>query len=1259
MLKWMVPKPNWMLRHRKNTLAAHVMARHGSSIQQVSQDGSLIYLMPAQEQRQNLEELLSCLETLARLLALPRQVPSLYLTHLTHQTRLLLSIQGGLSTAQYQTVCDFYNQLVEQQQRPQPSFSNATMLKSLAQMRTQLLYGEAEKVPEQGKKGPGTFAVSLERGNWVLQSLNAHFYTLLRRHPRFLEKEGKGLAPFLRGNMVRLERLSQSRRMWNHIFSQLDETGAGELLEQLRQEPFFQLLGDGGNNVPSLSSAQEQLVHWVSGADEKRLYQLWEWVWRQRRLVQAPEGHPEIQEIFKGTNDPAVLDERLKQLAQQGGISQKRLEALRSQVKSFIQTQQRVQRLDQESRKLWEKVQQMFAARFFTQPADMRERWLTFSLEERNFAADFFSYASWEYLRQGKEDAAAKLEEHLRQSSPKIAQWLSACLSSDPSAWQSFVSRCSLQWNQVFQEWSQSPLLRQWQRRMLPEIPPEVWEKPEEKAFSAFRGRVLNLLAENGTQGADWDTQKRVSDWVEQGLILTDPAPKHLAETFQTLVWRQRQLEEGSLLPALRSFSFPTTLSRQQLEHWLRQADTALLNNISAYLISQVQEGADSSPQKLKLAEELEQILCTSPGAKSFEQHQRWQSQQILDKLEQFLRQPDSSPEVLLRPFLPQNQGGALTYFSSYLEQLSPQDLPRMDSLLQAVPYLTEQEQLLGESLRLTKEYEQELKIYLRSSAGTAVLTQPGTGPLAQKEGESLWSWMAEQLLAGMGKGQTGLLLSCYLEDLTDRLEQTPIPRWNRILEQEGTLTFLRQYAGQQQEKTVYEPVFSQLVQVLERMKKLWRQSLEEKAFSQREREKKEDDTLKTLSSLRQQLRALYRQTFSQTFFQFLETQLPLWIRGEGVRQSLDTFSSQEWFLTLDGGRIAEYLKPYVPQERQESFQQAISQLRQRIWEAEKEGSTLPVEEKVPFSDAGWLRQTLMFPQEPAVWDSGRLVEYLQQYVSEEHQESFRQAVFQLRQHVLEDGKGDKRPGGERMDLLKSLRQYAETSQQMDSFQRLTQWIADPLAHLFQQASRNGEELFEAGSQLSGTPLITTALLHNLSGQRREAMTTGLLSGERQGDFLDHEGTLSLFPGVVSGHTMTNPPVLRRNVHPVSSRDMRERFHLAGYHQSNETYFIDSQSMEMVLTGGAFPTGEGASLQYSYQNSAGSARESVRQQEERFTKLHQQLSAYEQQLETIRKKQEKLEAETMRKSDQALMEQRFYRYIEEDIRLAAKRHGFG
>ena len=122
---------------------------------------------------------------------------------------------------------------------------------------------------------------------------------------------------------------------------------------------------------------------------------------------------------------------------------------------------------------------------------------------------------------------------------------------------------------------------------------------------------------------------------------------------------------------------------------------------------------------------------------------------------------------------------------------------------------------------------------------------------------------------------------------------------------------------------------------------------------------------------------------------------------------------------------------------------------------------------------------------------------------------------------------------------------------------------------------------------------------------------------------------------------------------------MRERFHLAGYHQSNETYFIDSQSMEMVLTGGAFPTGEGASLQYSYQNSAGSARESVRQQEERFTKLHQQLSAYEQQLETIRKKQEKLEAETMRKSDQALMEQRFYRYIEEDIRLAAKRHGFG
>lgn len=46
MLKWMVPKPNRMLRRSRNGLGDRVLARHSLSPQQVSQEGTLTYLLP-------------------------------------------------------------------------------------------------------------------------------------------------------------------------------------------------------------------------------------------------------------------------------------------------------------------------------------------------------------------------------------------------------------------------------------------------------------------------------------------------------------------------------------------------------------------------------------------------------------------------------------------------------------------------------------------------------------------------------------------------------------------------------------------------------------------------------------------------------------------------------------------------------------------------------------------------------------------------------------------------------------------------------------------------------------------------------------------------------------------------------------------------------------------------------------------------------------------------------------------------------------
>ena len=60
---------------------------------------------------------------------------------------------------------------------------------------------------------------------------------------------------------------------------------------------------------------------------------------------------------------------------------------------------------------------------------------------------------------------------------------------------------------------------------------------------------------------------------------------------------------------------------------------------------------------------------------------------------------------------------------------------------------------------------------------------------------------------------------------------------------------------------------------------------------------------------------------------------------------------------------------------------------------------------------------------------------------------------------------------------------------------------------------------------------------------------------------------------------------------------------------------------------------------------------------EQMAKIQQRLAASERSLMQLRKEQENLAREFFRKADESLLEQRFYRRIQEDIHLAAKRHG--
>ncbi|WP_283124036.1 hypothetical protein [Angelakisella massiliensis] len=1269
MLKWMVPKPNRMLRRSRNGLGDRVLARHSLSPQQVSQEGTLTYLLPVRGEEQNLEEILSCLEVLARLLAHPRQAPSLYMVHLTHQIRLLLGMQNGLNVTQYQTVCGCYNQLVEQQQNPQPSFSSAEVLKSLAQVRSRLFVQEESISAPVMKKRSVSFTPREERV--VLQSLSTHLYTLLRRHPDLIKKEQRSFYSFLTDNAGRLERLTETRTAWSRVFSQLDQPSADQLLEHLRQEPFFELPGNEGRQSFERLTSRDQLVYWAGRTNAAHLEQLEKWIYEQQRI--APRlyaGRQQTLEEFFQTADLTQLDIVLEDLSRQGAVSQKELETLRTQIQQLTQTQQRVDGLERDSRELWERVQKLFATEFFTQSSTVKEQWLSSSLQENSFAVDFLAYAASQYLRQPEQQAPLELARHLQQSSPRVAQWLFAWAAQDPASLQSFSRGQSDEWNRTFLRWSRSPILRQWQQQHLPEISSQAWSDEETADFSHLRQAIWKSLVEHDFQDAQWDTWDQIADWTEQGLVLAAAKEDHPWESFRTLVWQQRHLQRETILPALRSFSFPHPWSEAQMEQWLHQADGALLQTVSAYLISQVQErGERCTPGELKLAESLERILCTAPDSPTMSQHQAWQSGQISAQLQEFLRQPDNGLASLLRPFLPEKKAGALNYFAGYVEQLSPQDLPRMTELLQAAPYLPGQEQLLKRSREMAGEYGEEIKTYLHSTPVAASLTKPAASVFSHQVRELL-AKRATEVLPLLKSGKTGPTVYHVLEDVINRLEETPLTQWEGILDREETLVFLRQHAPENQEEQD-QSVFSQAASVLEQIRGIWQQTMKEKDSSQSPREEKPGSAGEMLQSIRQQLKEGYLQSIPSSVFQTSEKEMLPWMpsSGEGEKTLSMDFSRRGWFLALTSNDIEQHLKEYVLPQQQEVFHQAVLRLRQHIVEQQRKpkAASAGVEEEAsagngaPQAD-GKTAMEAAFTRAGFLDENGRDgLEYLMQYVPQERQEGFRQAVLQLRQRVLERqrGTGTFSPEEWERSVLaggRSKQADEQSGKALPGERQLTERTMQPLSPQTGKQERNMEPGMLSQTQPGQQLLPAVMLLHRLSRLEREELD--IHQRQRPAEMAENR-MLRLTAGQAGVRIMAGAFVIHRNVHPLSSGEVRGRFRLAGYDQTSETYFIDSRSMEIVLTAGGSPAGEGFSFQYSRGSGGNSSQESVRRQEEEFAKLHQQLTTYEQQLDVIRRQQAKLAEEVLFKADQALMEQRFYRHIEEDIRLAAKRHGFG
>ncbi len=1394
MLKWMVPKPN--RPRRLSGFAQRIAARHSQEAQQVFSDDSLTYLLPSRGEQQDLESLLACLELLARLLAQPKQAPAFLVLNLMHQARWLLSAQTALSSEQYQTLCTCYNQLVAQQQNPETSFSEARVLESLSQMKQQLVYpveaspAKMEKKIHQAPQGvPGT----------VLQSLNVHLYGLLRKYPKLLKKEQRSLYLFLAGNTGRLERLAQTRFSWNAVFSQLSEGDAAQIFGQLLQQNFFQVQGKEEAKASSLSP-KDRILQWVSGASLHQLHRLEQWVNIQnRRSGETSFSFVQEQEQFFKTANSLEIEEYLNQLSEAGKLSPAIKETFSQQIQQFRQTDQRLEQLEQQSLHLWEEIQQLFTNRFFTESQTTRQEWLTQSLTWGDFAADFLGYSLSVYLQQASQENLLELAHRLETASPIAAQWLTLSAQKDSAALQAFVTQQSQQWNQTFLRWGEEPELWVWQEQKFPQVDISVWEQPESPDLLNLQREVFQFLLQKETKETAWADAKTLNDWLEQGILLEGMQSHTLGDALRTVIWRQHRLGEETILPVLRQFSFATSISRQQLLQQLELADVSLLQTVSSYLISQAQEAPETyTAEEIQLIETLEQVLCTAPGSRSVSEHQSWQKQEMIFSLKQLLERSETLSALAL-PLFSQKQRRILEWLPRYLGQIVPQDLPRMQALLQAVPYLQGQQELLRQSETIFEEYGVEIGAYLHTTSTTAKLIRPTWDVVLPQGNESFFRVMlANSLLPASGE-QTGLLVSSFLEELVEKTHLQESIDWETVVEQHSDLVFLQQYVQQSGQGEEYQPLLSRLVSVMEQLKQEWTYIQTSVSAAEQIRVLQQSEVFKRFS---REIQELYQQSVSQIFSQAIQQEwrqmqaaLPLseqasalehstvWeslrryaeeshqqelyermasrVRREveekqeellsytltedkGLRTLVEQYEQthktvllsqleQEWRqiqVTLPLSEQASALEhsavlEHVRQDMEESHQQElyeriVTHMRRQMEEKQKEISSYSLAEDQGVQalleeyeqvqknavltrlEQEWrhIRRTLPLQEQVSAWERSATLEHLHKEMAEiQQQETYQRILTHVRRRVEEEQKTlFSSPLTEDKNLFTLVGQYVQTHPNTVLPQLEQQWrrrqaeILMPetisalersviLEHLQKSGDPpSQQEIPQNRPTQAAFPLLQRLLREQDQEVRQQMLFFSSSQSGKENAVLLHRAflpgagetatgmpafwnasspMLPLPPGRAGEGSISAAPVVRRNVRTVSPDQMQLRFHLAGYQQTSETYFIDNEGMQIVLTSGK-PSGmSDSSFQYNYSNHAAPSEETTRQQEERLSKFQQQLFAYEQQMENLQKEQSKLAKEALRKADQVLMEQRFYNRIEEDIRLAAKRHGFG
>lgn len=1257
-----------VLPQRQKDFALRIIARHTGPAQQLSDDAALIYLLPAQMQQQNLEELFSCLELLARLMNQPAPAPVSLLSNLFCQVRCLFSIQTGLTSRQYHALIERCDHLLSQWRTPGQADAARRMLMMVwelkHQARASIFYRTAPELRRPFRTAGGT--------HMALQSMNGRLAGVLSRWPDIMKQEHAGFFHMLFDNTYRLQRLNRLRDFWRARLSLLNQQEAGMLAARLPRDI---LSGHAASATSDVS--RERLIHWAARAGEGELRRLDQWVAFQARRAETVLQRGQTAQ--SGTSATWMLraDELLMNWEKEGKLSAEEASELRQQISQILRTEgKRLRLLKQVAEFAYGAAPRTGDADALGKQADARlepmERIPALEVTLlRLEAAGALSDGGTEILRRELRELLA--EERMRAG-------LSAKLLALERGGNLSVDENSALRGQI----EQAVRAREIRGQLLEKLAALTKGEPLLEGIAAGLNRRLEALRESDERAAIW----------EEALVqleTTGVVPAKILESLHSQIQELSQKEhaQSGAMTQLAQLERAGRVSPREI--------SALQLQIERILWTGEQHGrlierlTDLTDNRLSLLEKAEAAAPKGRG----------DAVQRLDRGTHSLTEMVARPETL--GGLPANEQEELHREIRELFQTGNTELDLLDRLadLEKTGSLSQREaEALWEQVELLRQVQQDrgqLEIWLaRMEASDQLLPEEA-------------SRFREELLQPRITGEGLIHIEARLTEMSEAgsLPDEAAEAIRRLIEQvfQAEQAVFQHPENEREGVRTVQMFADRFFALPEDQRRKWMDAaLEHRNFAfdfldyEVERALKRDgpQTIRTLSDL------LSEQ----------EPMLSSWLELTAADNSerLDAFARQQaaaWEETFEKWSRSPKLRAWQTRVLPEADGSALGrpgqpeyvELRWRVFRKLLEQG---VREDGGWTESDtllhWIQQGLVLDgirenttaetvhalfQQQHRFHRGTILAALQKMFSaatpspDQLWEWIHQADATLLNHVSsylidQAERGEEEHTPEELHLAERLEQILYTAPQTDRVNAHQQWqseqIRSQLEAILTDAGRIPKPLTQLfmARQDGGIWTRFAEYLHQ-SGHLSPAKTGHLLAA-----FPTLSGELRLIHGAIRPDAALNERIqelpertvfeIRNSLRLVLLEGLPNHASRLGRELADEVHHsLDGgfapQDTETVLASGSPPVRPSVQMEFSRVSTV-QHEEAFHQQQEQLVQFRQQMSLYERQLSAIREQQEKLLGEVLRKADQAAMEQRFYDRIDEDIRLAARRHGF-